>query len=89
MDDELVDQDFAAGPQLITRAHDVSDSLQSRGYYVVTAGLVPAIHVVLARGSKDVDARHKAGHDGGTLGGYRLIGQNLAGIISLVTWFSR
>jgi hypothetical protein len=27
------------------------------------AGLVPAIHVLSA--SKDVDARHKAGHDGG------------------------
>jgi len=28
------------------------------------AGLVPAIHVFLAFGrSKDVDARHKAGHD--------------------------
>ena len=27
------------------------------------AGLVPAIHV-FARGAKDVDARHKAGHDG-------------------------
>jgi hypothetical protein len=27
------------------------------------AGLVPAIHVLLAR-KKDVDARHKAGHDG-------------------------
>jgi hypothetical protein len=26
------------------------------------AGLVPAIHVFLA-GTKDVDARHKAGHD--------------------------
>jgi hypothetical protein len=26
------------------------------------AGLVPAIHV-LALGKKDVDARHKAGHD--------------------------
>jgi hypothetical protein len=26
------------------------------------AGLVPAIHALLAR-SKDVDARHKAGHD--------------------------
>jgi hypothetical protein len=25
-------------------------------------GLVPAIHV-LAQGKKDVDARHKAGHD--------------------------
>ena len=31
VDDELVDQDFAAGPQVVTRAHDVSDSLQSRG----------------------------------------------------------
>jgi hypothetical protein len=27
------------------------------------AGLVPAIHA-LAAGKKDVDARHKAGHDG-------------------------
>ena len=27
------------------------------------AGLVPAIHVSLAYGDKDVDARHKAGHD--------------------------
>jgi len=27
------------------------------------AGLVPAIHVFLARCSQDVDARHKAGHD--------------------------
>jgi hypothetical protein len=28
------------------------------------AGLVPAIHVLLAGGDhKDVDARHKAGHD--------------------------
>jgi hypothetical protein len=29
---------------------------------VVMAGLVPAIHVFLLC-SKDVDARHKAGHD--------------------------
>ena len=28
------------------------------------AGLVPAIHVFLADANKDVDARHKAGHDG-------------------------
>jgi hypothetical protein len=28
------------------------------------AGLVPAIHVLLVR-KKDVDARHKAGHDDG------------------------
>ncbi len=27
------------------------------------AGLVPAIHVFLASGTEDVDARHKAGHD--------------------------
>ena len=30
----------------------------------VMAGLVPAIHVFLASRIKDVDARHKAGHDG-------------------------
>jgi UDP-N-acetylglucosamine--N-acetylmuramyl-(pentapeptide) pyrophosphoryl-undecaprenol N-acetylglucosamine transferase len=29
------------------------------------AGLVPAIHVLLSCAEKDVDARHKAGHDGG------------------------
>jgi hypothetical protein len=28
------------------------------------AGLVPAIHALLASAKKDVDARHKAGHDG-------------------------
>jgi hypothetical protein len=27
------------------------------------AGLVPAIHVLVLRSKKDVDARHKAGHD--------------------------
>jgi len=27
------------------------------------AGLVPAIHVLAAATKKDVDARHKAGHD--------------------------
>jgi hypothetical protein len=27
------------------------------------AGLDPAIHVFLSGGTKDVDARHKAGHD--------------------------
>jgi hypothetical protein len=31
----------------------------------VMAGLVPAIHVLLAAQEEDVDARHKAGHDGG------------------------
>jgi hypothetical protein len=30
------------------------------------AGLVPAIHVFLCSTKKDVDARHKAGHDGQT-----------------------
>jgi hypothetical protein len=29
------------------------------------AGLVPAIHVLLALGKKDVDARDKRRHDGG------------------------
>jgi hypothetical protein len=33
------------------------------GSHFVMAGLVPAIHV-LTDGKKDVDARHKAGHDG-------------------------
>src|SRR6266568_3982141 len=33
------------------------------GLSVVMAGLVPAIHDLLV--SEDVDARHKAGHDGG------------------------
>jgi hypothetical protein len=28
------------------------------------AGLVPAIHHVFAATKEDVDARHKAGHDG-------------------------
>jgi hypothetical protein len=28
------------------------------------AGLVPAIHVLAAEDKEDVDARHKAGHDG-------------------------
>jgi hypothetical protein len=28
------------------------------------AGLVPAIHVFSGASAKDVDARHKAGHDG-------------------------
>jgi hypothetical protein len=30
------------------------------------AGLVPAIHALLSFKTKDVDARHKAGHDGVT-----------------------
>jgi len=35
---------------------------------VAMAGLVPAIHVFVP-GVQDVDARHKAGHDGGEAGG--------------------
>jgi hypothetical protein len=31
------------------------------------AGLVPAIHVFVRRGIQDVDARHKRGHDGGSI----------------------
>jgi hypothetical protein len=31
--------------------------------FVVMAGLVPAIHVFLASGDEDVDARDKPGHD--------------------------
>jgi hypothetical protein len=33
------------------------------------AGLVPAIHVFSAELFEDVDARHKAGHDGGPFRG--------------------
>jgi hypothetical protein len=37
-----------------------------RGFFSVMAGLVPAIHVFAAlQARKDVDARHKAGHDEG------------------------
>jgi hypothetical protein len=31
------------------------------------AGLVPAIHVLLGYSKEDVDARHKAGHDGAAI----------------------
>jgi hypothetical protein len=31
--------------------------------FPVMAGLVPAIHVLIARSVKDVDARDKPGHD--------------------------
>src|SRR4051794_41165244 len=40
----------------------LSASVERPSQTVVMAGLVPAIHV-LARGPKDVDTRHKAGHD--------------------------
>jgi hypothetical protein len=36
------------------------------------AGLVPAIHVLLARTKKDVDARDKPGHDGKDIHGGRV-----------------
>jgi hypothetical protein len=36
----------------------------TRNIYDVLAGLVPAIRVFPCRSKKDVDARHKAGHDG-------------------------
>ena len=32
-------------------------------FFLVMAGLVPAIRVFLARSTKDVDARDKPGHD--------------------------
>ena len=35
----------------------------NRGLFFVMAGLVPAIHVFLARDREDVDARDKPGHD--------------------------
>jgi hypothetical protein len=34
-----------------------------RPFHFVMAGLVPAIHVFGPATKKDVDARHKAGHD--------------------------
>jgi hypothetical protein len=37
----------------------------------VMAGLVPAIHVLIFK-KKDVDARHKAGHDGAWKGWWTL-----------------
>jgi hypothetical protein len=38
-------------------------TLEHRLFPIVVAGLVPAIHVFLSRGAKDVDARDKRGHD--------------------------
>jgi hypothetical protein len=37
--------------------------MTGRSNVSVMAGLDPAIHVFLANANKDVDARHKAGHD--------------------------
>ena len=47
---------------------EISFSLRGRkasacGYFLVMAGLDPAIHVFVQSNKKDVDARHKAGHD--------------------------
>ena len=40
------------------------DEALLRARKVVITGLVPVIHVLFGmRGTKDVDARHKAGHD--------------------------
>ena len=36
-----------------------------RNQKLVMAGLVPAIHVFVVSKPQDVDARHRAGHDGG------------------------
>jgi hypothetical protein len=36
--------------------------MNALSHHIVMAGLVPAIHVLL-QDLKDVDARHKAGHD--------------------------
>jgi hypothetical protein len=41
-------------------------------HHVVRAGLGPAIHVFLSREKQDVDARHKAGHDGERFGAIAL-----------------
>ncbi len=50
------------------------------------AGLVPAIHVFVTSTQKDVDARHKAGHDESvfTKLGVRLLLALLAGTNSLI-----
>jgi hypothetical protein len=41
----------------------VAATATGRSILLVMAGLDPAIHDFLALGNKDVDARHKAGHD--------------------------
>ena len=52
-------------------------ALDGGPYQRVMAGLVPAIHVLLAA-KKDVDARHEAGHDDGEIGAHwkRLYARN-------------
>ncbi len=53
--------DFRA---LECRSRDLPETLtKGRLYDLVMAGLDPAIHGFLADISKNVDARHKAGHD--------------------------
>jgi hypothetical protein len=42
----------------VVAGHSASKDARERAY-------LPAIHVFLARKKQDVDARHKAGHDGG------------------------
>src|SRR5262245_2698321 len=45
------------------KSSDMTDSFVKHHPIYVMAGLVPAIHVFIHK--QDVDARHKAGHDGG------------------------
>ena len=65
----LCDGRACVGP---SRAHGMAGRATSNsgcrkqpenGLHFVMAGLDPAIHVLLACSDKDVDARHKAGHD--------------------------
>jgi hypothetical protein len=49
----------------------IASSLRSPAMTIhVMAGLVPAIHVFCCQGIKDVDARHKAGHDDAVMAGW-------------------
>ena len=43
---------------IVMAGHSASKDARERAY-------VPAIHVFLTQKKQDVDARHKAGHDGG------------------------
>jgi len=51
------------------RGDELAVRLGTLNRNVVMAGLVPAIHVLAASTAKDVDARHKAGHDAVLFGG--------------------
>jgi len=57
-------QRFGQGLDARFRGHERRVmSAAAPSFAFVMAGLVPAIHVC-SRKKKDVDARHKAGHDG-------------------------